>query len=143
MDNIDYQILSLLQDNPKITYKEIAEKIFLSASCVKNRILKMEKTIIKSYNINLDYTYLDFDLYTIIEIYFSNDENYNSLIKIFEKNNNVIECIKLLDKNIFIVKAIFKNEIYLNNLLLKIKDICEYKINVVQDFIIPLRSINF
>lgn len=50
MDRIDQKILSLLQENARLTYKEIASQINLTPTPVYDRIKKMEKAgIIDKY----------------------------------------------------------------------------------------------
>ena len=43
MDSIDKKILELLQDNGRITVKEITQTISLTAPAVSERIKRMEK----------------------------------------------------------------------------------------------------
>ena len=44
MDNIDYSILSLLQENPRISNSEIARQIGMVPSAVLERIRKLEES---------------------------------------------------------------------------------------------------
>ena len=43
MDDTDFQILSLLKDNARISMKAIAEKTFLSSTAVAARVEKLER----------------------------------------------------------------------------------------------------
>src|SRR3982751_4056700 len=50
LDSIDLAILRLLQQNARITIKEIADKVHLSTSPVHERIRRLEQTgVIKQY----------------------------------------------------------------------------------------------
>ncbi|MGA0558998.1 Lrp/AsnC family transcriptional regulator [Larkinella sp. VNQ87] len=55
LDQKDYEILRLLQDNAKLTVREIASKVHLSATPVHERIKRMEQQgVIRQYAALLD-----------------------------------------------------------------------------------------
>src|SRR3954469_6040457 len=57
LDSKDLEILRLLQDNARITVKEVSEKIHLSTTPVHERIKRMEERgVIKQYATLLDYS---------------------------------------------------------------------------------------
>ncbi|MHA1104397.1 MAG: Lrp/AsnC family transcriptional regulator [Promethearchaeota archaeon] len=53
-DHVDKQILELLQEDSKITIREIAEKIEKSQTAIRTRIQKLEDNIIKKYMAIID-----------------------------------------------------------------------------------------
>lgn len=56
MDATDFKILHFLQENSKYSYKQLGDKVHLSASGIKHRINKMtKKKIIKGHTIIIDY----------------------------------------------------------------------------------------
>ena len=55
LDAIDYQILELLQQNARISAKEIAEHVFLSSTSVATRIEHLiKKGIIESFSVKIN-----------------------------------------------------------------------------------------
>ncbi len=49
-DTLDQQLLMYLQENSKITYKELSDKLNLSSTAIHERIKKLEKVgIISKY----------------------------------------------------------------------------------------------
>lgn len=69
MDKIDLKILMLLQENAKITHKEIAEKLNLSRTPIFDRIKKMErKGIIQQYVTVLNRKKIDKDLIVLCSV---------------------------------------------------------------------------
>lgn len=44
LDDTDYKILNLLQQNSRITIRELSEKLFLSTTPIHERIKKLEKS---------------------------------------------------------------------------------------------------
>jgi Lrp/AsnC family transcriptional regulator for asnA, asnC and gidA len=58
----DKKILKLLQEDARISYKDIAEKTNIPASTVHFRVKKMQKEgIIKNFSINIDLEKLGYD----------------------------------------------------------------------------------
>ena len=54
IDNVDKQILELLQEDGKITIREIAEKTDMSQTAIRTRIQKLEDSLIKKYMAIID-----------------------------------------------------------------------------------------
>lgn len=55
MDQKDQMILSLLKENARLTYSQIAEKVGLSRTAIKNRVSALEQSgIIKGYHAFID-----------------------------------------------------------------------------------------
>ncbi|MGM5484110.1 MAG: AsnC family transcriptional regulator [Nanobdellota archaeon] len=93
----DKKILSFIEFNPRITYKELAKECHLSKDTIKYRIARLEKeTIILGYTIWVDYTKLGNQSYKI----------YCKINCSKEERNNLKEYLHNL-KNIF---AIFESQ---------------------------------
>ena len=60
LDKIDKQILELLQENGKLTIKELAEKTKRSQTAVRVRIKNLEKNVIKKYTAVIDCQHLGY-----------------------------------------------------------------------------------
>ena len=55
LDYVDYQILEMLQENARVSAKEISERVFLSSTSVAARIARMEeKGIIAGYSVRIN-----------------------------------------------------------------------------------------
>ncbi len=66
LDKKDLKILKLLSNNSRIEYKEISEKLNLSANAIKYRIKNLENSgIIKGYTISVDKKKLGFEFYNL------------------------------------------------------------------------------
>ncbi|NJB37821.1 Lrp/AsnC family transcriptional regulator [Croceivirga sp. JEA036] len=66
-DSIDLAILQALQTDSRQSFAAIGRTISLSASAVRERVLKMEDTgLIKKYSVTVDYSLLGYDLEAII-----------------------------------------------------------------------------
>ena len=73
LDEVDHQILSMLIDNTRIPFTEIAKKLLISAGTVHVRVKKMEDAkIIKGSSLTLDYQKLGYTFIAYVGIYLQN-----------------------------------------------------------------------
>ncbi|NJE54861.1 Lrp/AsnC family transcriptional regulator [Thermococcus sp. 21S9] len=69
MDELDIKIISLLQKNARLSYREIARELNVAVGTVYNRIKRLEEEgVIKGYAPVLDYEKLGFGLTALIGI---------------------------------------------------------------------------
>jgi len=69
VDELDVKILSLLQENSRLSYREIARELKVAVGTVYNRVKRMEEEgIIRGFMPVLDYEKLGFGLTALIGI---------------------------------------------------------------------------
>ncbi|WP_197463606.1 Lrp/AsnC family transcriptional regulator [Thermococcus peptonophilus] len=69
VDELDMKILSLLQKNARLSYREIAKELGVAVGTVYNRIKRLEESgIIKGYAPIIDYEKLGFGLTALIGV---------------------------------------------------------------------------
>jgi len=69
LDEIDKEIIRILQENAKTSYREIQEKLSISIGTIHNRITKLEKNqIIEGYTLKLNNVKLGYKLTFLIRI---------------------------------------------------------------------------
>ncbi len=69
IDELDRQILSVLQEDCRLSFRKIAEKMHISCVKASSRIKNLEDTgIVKGYTVILDQLKLGYDLTTVIFI---------------------------------------------------------------------------
>ncbi len=112
LDKNDLAILKLLQENARITVKEISEKIHLSTTPVHERIKRLEQSgVIKQYATLLDYNKVDRGLMVIC--YVSLKEHSKSAGVKFIKNihelQEVVECYSISGEFDFMLKVLCKD----------------------------------
>ncbi|MBR5192667.1 MAG: Lrp/AsnC family transcriptional regulator, partial [Clostridia bacterium] len=74
VDNLDLKILRFLQDDAKITVKEIASKLEISAPTVKSRIDALQENgVIKGYYVEIDNSVFENVIKCFVEIEVSPD----------------------------------------------------------------------
>lgn len=108
-DRKDLLILKLLQQNARITVKEISEKIHLSTTPVHERIKRMEESgIIKQYATLVDNTKVNKSLMVICYVSLKeHGKNAGSkFIKVINNLNEVIECFSISGEFDFMLKVV-------------------------------------
>lgn len=68
LDPLDKDILDLLSEDSRLSYRQIAKKLGVSAATIMNRVNILNKNIIKKYTAILDYEQLGYDFEVIIEV---------------------------------------------------------------------------
>lgn len=91
MDEKDWKILEMLENNAKLSNSQIAKKTTIPITTVHNRIKRMESEgIIKQYTIKLDYEKINKPILAIILI----EVNYNTAGKNKISQSEVAKAIK-------------------------------------------------
>ncbi|MDB5248646.1 MAG: leucine-responsive regulatory protein regulator for leucine (or lrp) regulon and high-affinity [Segetibacter sp.] len=109
LDSKDLAILRLLQENARITVKEISDKVHLSTTPVHERIKRMEESgVIKQYATLVDHTKVKKGLMVIC--YVSLQQHSKSagdkFIKTIWELNEVIECYNISGEFDFMLKVV-------------------------------------
>jgi Lrp/AsnC family transcriptional regulator for asnA, asnC and gidA len=81
-DNVDLQILQLLIKDARMSYTDIAKKLYVSPGTVHVRMRKLEKLKVpKRYQMMPDYTKLGFDITAFLGIYLEKNSMYDEVAK--------------------------------------------------------------
>ena len=108
LDKRDFAILHLLQQNARITVKEIAEKTHLSTTPVHERIKKMEANgVIKQYVTLVDHVKVNKSLMVICYVSLKQHSKTAGVkfIKTINELNEVIECYSISGEFDFMLKV--------------------------------------
>ena len=92
IDNIDLKILSLLSEDAKIPYTEIAKKVYVSGGTVHVRMRKMEEMgIVKGTTLNMDYSKLGYDITAFLGVYLEKSSLYDEVVDELKKVQEVVK----------------------------------------------------
>ncbi len=108
LDKKDFAILHLLQQNARITVKEISEKTHLSTTPVHERIKKMEASgVIKQYVTLVDHIKINKSLMVICYVSLKQHSKNAGIkfIKTINELNEVIECYSISGEFDFMLKV--------------------------------------
>jgi Lrp/AsnC family transcriptional regulator, leucine-responsive regulatory protein len=112
LDKMDLAILRLLQENARITVKEISDKVHLSTTPVHERIKRMEETgVIKQYATLVDHTKVRKGLMVICYVSLKEHSKNagDKFIKTILELHEVIECYNISGEFDFMLKVVAEN----------------------------------
>ncbi|RMF04177.1 MAG: winged helix-turn-helix transcriptional regulator [Bacteroidetes bacterium] len=82
LDDLDRNILSILMQNAKRPYTDIAKELFVSSGTIHVRMNKMEEAgIVKGYHLAVDHERLGYDVVAFLGIYLVNSSLYDEVVK--------------------------------------------------------------
>jgi DNA-binding Lrp family transcriptional regulator len=112
LDTKDLAILKLLQENARITVKELSDKVHLSTTPVHERIKRMEDAgVIKQYATLVDGAKVKKGLMVICYVSLKEHSKTAGLkfIKAIQEMNEVIECYSISGEFDFMLKVVAEN----------------------------------
>ena len=112
LDEKDLAILKLLQQNAKITVREIAAQIHLSTTPIHERIKRMEESgVIKQYVTLVDHAKVKKGLMVIcyVSLKEHNKKSGAKFIKTINDLSEVIECYNISGEFDFMLKVVAEN----------------------------------
>ena len=106
MDDKDKLILSLLQQDGRMTASEISEKVDLSVPAVTERIRKLtEGGVLKDFRAVLDAKKVDYDVTAYILLDMSSSSSYGDMVQYAQDNDEVLECHSITGEGSHILKG--------------------------------------
>ena len=112
LDSTDLAILKLLQQNARMTIKEISEKVHLSTTPVHERIKRMEESgVIKQYVTLLNASKIGKGLMVICYVSLRQHSRNagDKFIKSILSMNEVLECLTISGEFDFMLKVVAAN----------------------------------
>ncbi|PCJ86554.1 MAG: transcriptional regulator AsnC [Flavobacteriales bacterium] len=118
IDKVDLEILSILMDDAKTPYTEIAKKIIVSPGTIHVRMRKLEQMgLVKGSTLLIDPTRLGYDLTAFLGVFLEKGSNYNEVIKQLEKIPEVVEAHYTTGNYSIFLKIICRNTNQLRDVL--------------------------
>lgn len=112
VDETDIKILELLQEDSKITIKQMAERLHLSTTPIFDRIKKMERAqVIRRYVALLDPKRLGMNLLALVDITIKDHsrEGIESFVSYIIQFEEVIECHHVTGDSDIYLKILLKD----------------------------------
>ena len=121
MDRTDYRILNLLQQDCRITLRNIGEQVGLTPPAVSERIRKMEEDgVIRSFHANVDRTLLDCSMTGFIFVA-PEPEKYTAFCEFCESNPAIVEHYHVIGVYNALLRFAVKGTKELEQLLSEVK----------------------
>jgi Lrp/AsnC family leucine-responsive transcriptional regulator len=108
IDEISFKILALLQQNARMSYTEIGEKIGMASSSVKERVLKLEENgIIDKYTIKINNKKIGYPIkaITLLSCQGAYTPKEEAIVKMLSEYHQVLEVVRITGKNDFFIKV--------------------------------------
>ncbi len=112
LDELDIKILQILQQDARITHKELAAQLNLSTTPVFERVKKLErKGYIKHYSAVLDYQKLGFGLvvFILVKMQVHDNKHIEQLIAEVKKLEEVVECYHITGEHDYLLKILIED----------------------------------
>jgi len=121
LDALDRKILNILIGNARFSYRQIAQKVHVSAATVMTRVKILEaKGVITAYTTILNPEKIEFDIEVIVEIRIAKGKLFDVEHKI-ASNNNVVAVYDVTGSFDAIVIARFRTRREMDAFLKKIQ----------------------
>lgn len=121
MDRTDYKILEILQNDGRISMKDLGKQVGLTAPAVSERVKKLEESdIIKGYKAVVNPARLNKNISAFIDIAMAADK-YNSFLTYAQEKKEVIECHHVTGGDCMTIKVLVTNMLELEHLIDEIK----------------------
>ncbi len=143
LDHIDLQILRSLQEDCRVTFKELAAKLELTATPVFERVKKLEKQgLIKGHVALLDHVALGFSLMAFVEISLRDHrrEAIEQFVLQITSHREVMECYHVTGESDFLLKLLLVDMDAYNRFVLDKLSTVENIGKVVTRFAISVRK---
>ncbi len=138
MDELDRRILELLQENARMSYREIAKAVGVAVGTVYNRIKRMEEEgIIRGFYVGIDYERVGFGLTAVVGI----KARGKDIVRIEEEiaeNPRVMQVYDVTGEYDIIVVAKFRDRADMNRFvkwLLSLEGVEKTNTSVVMDIV--------
>ena len=124
IDNIDLKIISLLNEDAKTPYTEIAKKVFVSSGTVHVRMKKLEDMgVVKSATLTIDFSKLGYDISAFLGIYLEKSSLYDSVIERLKGIAEVVSAYYTTGNYSIFAKIICRDTNHLRLVLDKIQKV--------------------
>ena len=123
LDAIDIKLLKLLQNNSRLTTKELANEVGLSISPVYERVKRLENEgYIARYValLNPEKLNLGFIVYVSVKLYKQSNEGAAEFMKLVQKITEVTECYSVAGRYDFLMKVYAPDMLYYRKFVLDV-----------------------
>jgi Lrp/AsnC family leucine-responsive transcriptional regulator len=130
LDQTDLAILKLLQENARMQWREIGDRVHLTGQAVGSRIRKMEETgIIEGYTLRLNQSKLSPSLLALVTV-FMKTTDHAAFQRFIQRDERICEAHRVSGEGCYSLKVSVPNQEELNRLLDQILEYGNYRVNL-------------
>ena len=139
LDKVDQKIITLLQQNTRLSYKELAAQVGLSAPAVTERIARLqERGIIRGYHAELDFLACGYPLEAVWLVR-SNHQQLFAAIDLVKSLPEVVSCDTVTGENCLLVRLFVKSVAQLDQLTYQVLQYGEVNTMIVKQHVVSPR----
>jgi Lrp/AsnC family transcriptional regulator for asnA, asnC and gidA len=118
LDELDKKILSILMEDAKIPYTDIAKKLFVSGGTIHVRMKKLEEMgVVKGSNLIIDYSKIGYDICAFLGIYLEKSSLYANVAKDLMAIDEIVGAHYTTGAYSIFAKIVCKDTEHLRNVL--------------------------
>lgn len=141
MDDLDWKVLSLLQNNARMTYTELARQIQLSVPAVTERVKRLEEAgVIEGYTAKINAAAAGYPVSALIAITVPQPAKAKFL-KLMESIPEVLECHHVTGADSYILRLVAVSVADLERLIERINLYGETRTSIVMSTPLPPRAL--
>ena len=138
LDDINIELLDLLQQNGRMSYRELGERVGLSAPAVTERVRRLEDAgVITGYRAVVDYEALGFPLLCVIRL--NSPRGASGVDDVVESIPEVIESNRVTGSESHVIRARARSTGHLEDLLHELWSFGDSNTNIVTSSPVPRR----
>lgn len=123
MDKIDLRILKLLQQDARMSYKDLGEKVNLSANTVAERIRHLiSKRIIESFTAEIDLGALDLRVQALIDVKLASGTSAKQFEEAIQTIPGILEATLLTGKSDYMLRVACTDQLDLVRLIESLRE---------------------
>ena len=133
IDAIDMEILRILQEDSRLSFREIGEKTHLTGQAIGMRVTKMtEEQLIRKFTIEVDKAKLGINLIAMIKIYMKT-KDHHKVKRLIAYHDEITEARKISGDGCYFIKVETGSNEKLNEILDEINEVGTYQLSLSID----------
>ena len=142
MDITDYRIIEILQNDGRISMKDLGKMVGLTSPAVSERVKRLEESgVIEGYKAIVNPDSLGRIIKAFIHISLPSGSAYEQFLELAKKDDRIVECHHITGDDCSLLKVIVKDMYELESVIDAIKKVGTTKTSVILSTPIQSKSI--
>jgi Lrp/AsnC family leucine-responsive transcriptional regulator len=131
IDSVGLRILSLLQENARISFSEIGRQVGLTPTAVAERMRRLEDAqVIRAYRVDIAPGALGYTMTVFVRVTVKPGAS-QQLVRLAETMPEVLECYRITGDDSYLLKAVVTSVEHLEQVLIRIRALGQPATSVV------------
>ncbi|MGH8983832.1 MAG: Lrp/AsnC family transcriptional regulator [Acidimicrobiia bacterium] len=106
LDDVDWQILAVLQEDGRISFSELGRRVAMSAPAVAERVRRLEDAgVITGYRAQVDLERLGYPIQAVVRLRtdYADKDQFEKTVRDLP---HVIECLRITGEDCYVIKVV-------------------------------------